>query len=351
MFTRSGWLGVTLVSSVCGFVMACGPSSEIHTPVNCGGEERVQINCESEFSYEGSKIEGGFAAAGLGSLNAKTEEAALRQIDQQTEQYSAQAKRLCEEYNACVLDKETYGTRSENLRRRMNKVPELYDGIKAAPDDDARRKALAAAYQELVPDEQRRELALELRVNAKRPGETTSTVIGPGTSLPTDTRISFSVEVTHPAYVYFFQKGPDGTFNVLFPDSRIAVTNPVAAATELRIPAGDATFRLNEKDIGTERVYVVASLEPLDNIARAAQQIASGSQPEGQLASVSTIPANSSNCNQRALELDESAPQCVRSRGLELDAAPPSEEKASLRAKTEAADTILVQVFGFEHTP
>lgn len=330
---------------------SCGPSGEAHTPVNCGGEERVQINCESEFSYEGRNIEGGFAAAGLGSLSAKTEEAALRQIDQQTEQYSSQAKRLCEEYNACVLDKETYGTRSENLRRRMSKVPELYDGIKAAPNDDARRKALAAAYQELVPDEQRRELALALRVNATRPGETNSTVIGPGTSLPTDTRISFSVEVTHPAYVYFFQKGPDGAFNVLFPDARIAVKNPIAAGTELRIPAGDASFRLNEKDIGTEHVYVVASLDPLDSIGQAAERVAAGSPPEGQLASVSSIPSNSGDCNQRALELDEGAPKCVRSRGLELDDAPASDEKASLRARTEAADSVLVQVFGFEHTP
>jgi hypothetical protein len=351
MFTRSGWLGFALFSSVGAFVTSCGPSGEAHTPVNCGGEERVQINCESEFSYEGRNIEGGFAAAGLGSLSAKTEEAALRQIDQQTEQYSSQAKRLCEEYNACVLDKETYGTRSENLRRRMSKVPELYDGLKAAPNDDARRKALAAAYQELVPDEQRRELALALRVNATRPGETNSTVIGPGTSLPTDTRISFSVEVTHPAYVYFFQKGPDGAFNVLFPDARIAVKNPIAAGTELRIPAGDASFRLNEKDIGTEHVYVVASLDPLDSIGQAAERVAAGSPPEGQLASVSSIPSNSGDCNQRALELDEGAPKCVRSRGLELDDAPASDEKASLRARTEAADSVLVQVFGFEHTP
>jgi hypothetical protein len=351
MFTRSGRLGFALALSVSSFMLGCGTSGEVHAPVNCGGEERVQINCESEFSYEGTNIEGGFSAAGLGSLNAKTEEAALRQIDQQTEQYSAQAKRLCEEYNACVLDKATYGTRSENLRRRISKVPELYDGLKAAPDDDTRRKALAAAYQELVPDDQRRELALSLRVNAKRPGETNSTVIGPGTSLPTDTRISFSVEVTHPAYVYFFQKGPDGALNVLFPDARIAVKNPIAAGTELRIPAGEATFRLNEKDVGTERVYVVASLEPLDSIAQAAERVAAGNQPDGQLASVSSIPANSGDCKQRALELDEGAPKCVRSRGLELDEAPASQEKVSLRARTEAADSVLVQVFGFEHTP
>lgn len=351
MFTSSNRLGCAFLVGACGLVLGCGPSTDAHAPVSCGGEQRVQLNCETEFSYDGQKIEGGFSAAGLGDLTAKTDEVALREIDQQTEQYVAQAKRLCEEYNACVLDKETYGTRSENLRRRMSKVPELYDGLKAAPDEEAKRKALAAAYYELVPDEARRELALELKVSAKRPGEALSTVIGPGTSLPTDTRISFAIEVSRPAHIYFFQKGPDGALNVLFPDARIGVQNPIAAGTELRIPSGDASFRLNEKDIGTERVYVVASLDPLDSLAQAAARVAAGSAPEGQLATVSSIPANEGDCKQRALELDEGSPSCVRSRGLELDEPAADGEKTSLRARTEAADSVLVQVFGFEHTP
>ncbi len=349
MFTSSRKLGFAFSSALS--LLGCGSSGEAHTPVNCGSEERVQINCASEFSYEGSQIEGGFSAVGLGDLHAKSDEVALRQIDQQTEQYSAQAKRLCEEYNACVLDKETYATRSENLRRRMSKVPELYDGLKAAPNEEARRKALAQAYQELVPDEERRELSLALAVNATKPGETASTVIGPGTALPTNSRISFSVQVSRPAHVYLFQKSPDGTVNVLFPDARIGVANPIAPGADLRIPTGEQSFRLNEKDIGTERVYVVASLEPLESLAQAAQKAAEGSQPEGQLASVSSIPSNSGDCNQRALELDEGAPGCVRSRGLELEPAPATAPPSSLRARTEAADGVLVQVFGFEHTP
>lgn len=331
---------------------SCGPNNDARPPVACGGEQRVQLSCESEFNYDGLQIEGGFTALGVGSASAKTDQVALRQIDQQTEQYVAQARRLCDEYNACVLDKDTYATRSENLRRRMNKVPELYDGLKSASsDEDARRKALSAAYQELVPDAERRELSLELSVNAKRPSEASPSAIGPGTSLPTETRVSFSVHVSRPAHLYLFQKSPDGSLNVLFPDARIPVSNPVAAGNELRIPAGDASYRLNDKDIGTERVYVVASLEPLNNIAQAAANVAAGQKPEGQLAAVATIPANSQSCNQRALELDDAAPSCVRSRGLELDDAPAAgAPKASLRARTEAADGVLVQVFSFEHT-
>jgi hypothetical protein len=351
------WVGasVALLMSV----VSCANNSggdEPKTPVTCGGEQRIALNCESEFKYEGRNIEGGFEALGMGSANAKTDEVALRQIDQQTEQYAAQARRLCEEYNACVVDKDTYATRSENLRRRMSKAPELYDGIKAAPDADARRKALSDAYQQLVPDEQRTELAMELAVNAQRPEQSAPVVIGPGTSLPTNTHVSFSVNVSKSAYVYLFQKGPDGAINVLFPDARIPLQNPIPAGTELRIPGAGASFRLNEKDIGTERVYVVASLQALTTFQQSAERVASGQAAEGDVKAVTDMPSNSSasgSCKTRALEL-EGAPEtpCVRSRGLELDSGPSaSPAPASLRARTEAADGILAQVFSFEHTP
>ncbi|HYQ16251.1 MAG TPA: DUF4384 domain-containing protein, partial [Polyangiaceae bacterium] len=176
--------------------------------------------------------------------------------------------------------------------------------------------------------------------------------ITPGSSLPTETRVAFSLQVSHPAHVYLFQKSPDGKLSVLFPDARIAATNPIAAGTELRIPTGSGAFRLNDKDIGTERVYVVASLEPLPNLAQAASQVASGGEPQGALAKATQVPSNKAepNCNQRGLELDDSAPSgCVRPRGLELEPEPTS-PSASLRARTEAADGVLFQVFTFEHT-
>lgn len=340
----------------CWVLVSCGGGGggggDAKTPVKCGAEERVQLSCESEFKYEGRRIEGGFSALGVGSANAKTDETALRQIDQQTEQYAAQAKRLCEEYNACVVDKDTYATRSENLRRRMAKVPELYDGLKSATAPEQRRKALADAYQALVPDEQRRELTLLLSVQAKTPSDAGFVVIKPGRSLPTETRVAFSLQVSQPAHVYLFQKSPDGKLSVLFPDARIATQNPVPAGAELRIPPGNGAFRLNDKDIGTERVYVIASLEPLPNLAQAASQVANGAAPQGALAKVAQVSSNQAdpNCNERGLELDDtSSSGCVRPRGLELEPEP-SSSGASLHARTEAADSVLFQVFAFEHT-
>jgi len=349
-------LAMAILVSAAPNSLGCGSGGpgggEARRPAMCGAEERVQLNCESEFKYEGRNIKGGFSALGVGSADAKTDEVALRQIDQQTEQFVAQSRRLCDEYNACVLDKETYGTRSENLRRRMSKVPELYDSVKAAADPAARTKALSTAYQELVPAEARRELTLELGVRAKKPDQGSTGLVSAGARLPTDSRVSFSLKVSHPAYLYLFQKSPDGTINVLFPDAHIATPNPLPGGVELRIPSGEASYRLNEKDVGTERVYIVASLEPLTNIEQAAQRVAAGEKPVGQLAAVAQIPQNSGSCKTRALELDDSAtPPCVRSRGLELDPEPQNAGGASLRARTEAADSVLVQVFAFEHTP
>ena len=353
---RAGGAGVLLVH----LVMACGgaPSSNTAAAPRCGGEERPQLNCESEFKYEGRRIEGGFSAIGLGGANAKTDETALRAIDKETEQYAAQARRLCDEYNKCVVDRATYSTRSENLRRRMSKVPELYDEVKGAADDDARRKALAKAYTELVPDEARRELAIELAVEAMKPAESSPRAIMQGERLPTGTKVDFVVRPSKDAYVYLFQKGPDGKVNVLFPDTRITLKNPLRAGTALRIPPGTGSFKLNDKDIGTERVYVVASLDPLVSLAGAIDKASGGAAPTGALAQVTAAQhdgAGTKGCT-RALELDEGpAPRCIRSRGLEYDgegssAPAPAASRASFRARTEAADSVIVQVFAFEHT-
>lgn len=325
--------------------------------MKCDGEHRPALSCESEFKYEGRSMAGGFSAIGLGGANARTDEVALRAIDKETEQYAAQARRLCEEYNKCVLDKVTYATRSENLRRRMAKVPELYDAVRTATGDDEWRKALAKAYTQLVSDENRRDLTLDFSVEAQKPGETFARAIAQGEPLPTGTRVAFVVRPSKPAYVYLFQKGPEGKTDVLFPDARIPTTNPLDAGVSLRIPSGTATFKLNDKDIGTERVYLVASLEPLTSLDGAIEKAASGAAPTGLLAQVTASDGGSDlrgeGCT-RALEFEDSPSTCFRTRGLELsdgDEAPSSGAlPVSFRAQTEAADTIIVQVFAFEHT-
>ena len=344
---------------------ACGSPPSANAPpagppgtVMCDGAPRTKLSCESEVTFDARSVEGGFKVLGFGEASAKTEVTALRQVDDATQSYVVQWKRLCEEYNACVVDRDGYATRSENLRRRIAKVPELYEGIKGASTPAARAMAIGAAYETLVPDGDRTDLELRFSVLAKRPSESAMVAVGPGSSLPTDTRVGFVVSASRPAYVYLFQRTANGAENVIFPSARIPVSNPIPAGTEVRIPAGDASYRVNEKDIGAERVYVVASLQRIPQLEDAVAKLGAGDTQAPALQGLATASQpSSSGCKTRALELDgpsSATPGCVRSRGLDLPEAPAAGPGAgaavSLRARTEAADSTIVKIFSFQHT-
>jgi hypothetical protein len=335
-------------------IAACGGGkADPVTPAGqCGGQDRPQLDCSSEVKYDATSVKGGVNIIGLGSASGDVEQKALREIDKQTGLYIAEAHRLCDEYNKCVLDKDAYATRSENLRRRMAQAPELLEGLQNAQGDDARRMALSKAYRALVPDDARTEVQLSLSVLAQRPADSAMAPLAPGGAIPTGSHLAFVVNVSQPAYVYLFQKSSSGSVDVLFPDPRIPVNNPLPQGTPLRIPQGTAGFKLDDKDIGTESVYVVAALHPLSQLAAAADKARAGSAPTGALAQVTAIdPA----CKTRGLSLDTDAPPdsgCVRSRGLSLDdgSAPVGGAPASLRATSEAADDTIATVFSFTHT-
>jgi hypothetical protein len=335
-------------------VAACGGGkADPATPAgSCGGQERPQLDCASEVRYDATSVKGGVNIIGLGSASGDVEQKALREIDKQTGLYIAEAHRLCDEYNKCVLDKDTYAVRSENLRRRMAQAPELIDGLKSAQGDDARRMALSKAYRALVPDDARTEVKLSLSVLAQRPTETAMAPLASGGAVPTGSHLAFVVNVSQAAYVYLFQKSSSGSVDVLFPDPRIPVNNPLPQGSPLRIPQGTAGFKLDDKDIGTESVYVVAALHPMSQLASAADRARAGSAPSGALAQVTAIDPT---CKTRGLSLDTDAPPdpgCVRSRGLSLDdgSAPAGGAPASLSATSEAADDTIATVFRFEHT-
>jgi hypothetical protein len=328
---------------------------------SCGGEQRPQLDCASEVHYDATSVSASLDIAKLGGVSGAVEQKAIRQIDEQTGLYIAESRRLCDEYNKCVLDKATYSTRSENLRRRIAKGPELIESMKSATNDDDRRVALSKAYRAVVPDEARTELGMEMSVLAQRPGESSMTPLGAGASLATGSRVAFVVQVTRPAYVYLFQKSSSGAVTVLFPDPRIPTQNPLAPQTSLRIPQGAASFKLDDNDIGSESVYVVASLNPVAELASAADQARAGGPPPAALTKVASIDAG---CKTRALTFDDgasAAPQtCARSRGLSLDPGdsagaagaptPAGATRASVSATTEAADNTIATVFRFNHT-
>lgn len=345
-----------LLAVACGSGNGAGTAKVADAEGVCDGKERPQLDCTSEFAYDQTKIGGGFSVFGVGSLNAGTEQAALRQIDQEVERYVAQARRLCDEYNKCVIDRDTYSTRSENMRRRMERVPALYDELQTASGDEQKRRVLAKAYSEVVPDDHRVELSLSLSVLAKKPDQSDLVPIAEGASLPSGTRVAFALEVSRPAHVYLFQKSPSGEINVLFPDPRITVKNPVPAGQPLRIPQGGASFKLDEKDVGQERVFVVASLEPVNALSQAVAGLQGGGPPPAPLAKLSELEEKPSpHCTTRALSFEEEPLPggCSRERGLVFEDEPGSAgaPPVSVKARTEAADSLIARVFGFQHAP
>src|SRR5262249_4734095 len=155
------------------------------------------------------------------------------------------------------------------VRDRLNRIPELRDGLGKASSDDDKARAVDALYRLVVPADKRvEEVTFSLGVEAELPGGKRMQVTR-GAALPTDTRVVFRVQVSAEAYVYIFQASPDGGLAVLFPNDKIGTRNPLAPGGTARIPPGNGSFRLNDKDLGTEKVYIAVSRKELTRVGDA----------------------------------------------------------------------------------
>ena len=354
----SRWaLGLAVMASF-GFL----PASACHgttpeTVVGPDGSKRVLQHCELEFSVETQRIESSVNWLGVG-VSASTEKKALQQLSDSTKNYLLQSKKLCEAYNGFAISQSSYERESAVLRARLAGIPEQYASVNNATSDEDRREQLGRSYGSIVPADERVELSLDFAVLAKRPGGANEAPLAQNAPLPTDSRVRFLVRTSARSHVYIFQQAPDGKINVLFPDARLSLANPVSPGQVITIPPGGASYRVNDKDIGLEKVYVTTSLAAVQSLAVAAAQAKDGAADPNALAmltAVQTDSPSSGGCKTRALELDPGAPvaTCVRSRGLELAPAPAGTtgSEYSFSARTEAADGTIVKVFAFNHTP
>jgi hypothetical protein len=296
------------------------PGAKAPTSATCGSESRLQLDCESEVSFDSRKIEGGFSAFGVGA-NAKTEVIALRQVDDAIQQYVVGWKRLCDEYNKCVLDKEQYAARSDDMRRRLGHVQDLHARVKGA-EGEGRAKAVSEAYDALVPADKRVDLGFEFSVLARLPNEETPHQIRAGAKLPTDSHINFAVRPSTTAHVYIYQQTPKGEVTVLFPSPKNPLRNPLSPDAELTIPP-ETSFRLNDQDIGTERVFIMASLTRVPELET------------GDTAQITKIQAA---CTR---SLVEECPRALVQQGV---------GNVPQRVKAEAAASKALYVFEFQHT-
>jgi len=362
-----------LAATLSAGVVSCGPPSQkgaqAGEEVSCPSGPRKARDCTSEVQYSGSKTEGSLSVASLGGGSAKHEEVALRRVDEETERFIATQNQLCRDYNSCALGVDDYNREAKEIRDRVSRIPALKEALKNAKSDAERTKIIDELYRGTVPDDKRtEEVTFRLGMEAKLPDSVGGGYVDvrPQMPLPTNARVAFTVNVSPQAFVYIFQKAPNGSLTTLFPDERIGTQNPLAGGQAARIPSGKMSFRLNEKDLGVENVYIAVSRKPLERLEQALARVSSGKVEkigdDTMLQSFSALPqpaagAAPQGCT-RALELDAPAPPgggCRKSRGLELDdgggsphtpggGAPPT-----FAVRTEPGDDLIVKVFCFQH--
>ncbi len=353
---------------------ACSAANTTHNPAgetrDCAGEPRVMLDCSSEVNYQGVSGEAGVDVIGLGSISGQFEDRAIRRVNDQVAQFVAAQTRSCREYNGCVLSGDQYRAEASETRRKLQVIPAALEALKAAKSEPERARALDLLYRGVVPDDKRvEEVTFRLGMVAEMPESLGGGTFGvaPGGAVPTGAKVFFKLDVSKEAYVYMFQTTPRGEVNVLYPDPRIGTQNPVPARLASRIP-DRKSFRVNDKDLGTENVYMVVSREPVSDLNAALDKVKSGEvstlAQSQMLRSVAMVapPAEAKKCKTRRLVLDGSDDgggddtTCTRPRGLELDdddlrsrGVTIDDVPAGVQVRTQPGDDLIVSVFPFEH--
>jgi hypothetical protein len=343
--------------------------------VDCNGTPRQTVSCQAP---EGGSLK-------VSGAETKAEETAMERINASIDELTAERMKLCSSYNSCAIDEASYKAGAEPLRQRFEGLKKAIDEMKTASSYGVRKRALDVAYRGVVPAAKRvEELTFRMGLQAELPANLGGgqVDIEPGSVLPTNARVVFAFEVTKDAHLYIFQRTPKDELTVLFPDKRIGTQNPLKAGNWIEIPPDGRRFRVNDKDIGDENVYIVVSQKPISSLDGALQKVKDGAVTkigdDNVLKAFTTVvPGKAKAECARGLEFDaaeaeEPIPACRRSRGLVLDE--PEAEKISfggegkthslglmtdhktsgrsapvMEVVTDPGDSVIVKVFPFKH--
>jgi hypothetical protein len=300
-----------------------------------GGGGTNSPDCSTEIKYDAREISGKIAVGKFG-IDAHTATKAVREVDSAVERYTSRWRTLCMDYKNGAMTPDEYRTESRDLRERMEKLEGLMLVLEHAPDAESYQKALKEIYVAMVPAEKAVDLRLEFGVLAQKPGEQAFTASAPDAAIPTGANVYFTVRTTAQAHVYLYQETPDGKINVMFPHPRMPLVNPLPAGQDLRIPPSPGYFTLEAEGVGREQVHIVASVEPLTQLATSLGK----QQPS----------AAELACGARDLSYNPGTP-CdepqARTFGL---AEPGNAPGVSMTASNAAGATSIHQIFAFQHT-
>ena len=148
------------------------------------------------------------------------------------------------------------------MRRLMTLFAFVLVGLIMAASVDAQRRGTADKARRWADTNHRLELRYTLET--EEDGEPDSAAATQG--FESGDRFTLRVRPTDDAYLYLFVSDPDGAFTLVAPDPEEKESSPRAAegGADARLPA-DTTLRLDEQP-GVERLYLVASTGPLDEV-------------------------------------------------------------------------------------
>ena len=336
----------------------CGGAPRAGDSLMCDGASRVVLDCSSEIAYQGVKADGSVSVLNLDAAKGKFEDAAIRKVNDGLAGYVTAQTRLCREYNACVLSKEQYNAEAKRTRDIFQAASQGAQAFAVATSGAEKDRVLSSLYESVVPEAQRPEaLAIRFSLDAELPASVGGgqTFLKPGAPLPTRARVAFGFWASKSAHLYVFQTTQSGAVKVLFPDPRIGTSNPIAAASAVTVPSGGRRFALNGEDLGSETVYLAASVKPLANLDAALQKVASGQvaslSGDRVLSQFSTVNAGKApeDCQTRGFDLEPASGTPCPTRGLDLEGDDAAKTDSSLSAKTSPGDDVIVKAFTFAH--
>jgi len=148
--------------------------------------------------------------------------------------------------------------------------------VLAAVDVRVARAPLAAYVEADAPVALAPPLALSTLVFGERQkaGRYEEVVVREGTALSSGDGLKLVFETNREAYVYALLLDSQGRGSVIFPHADIASSNRIAGGRQVEIPPGDQWFFLDDHK-GTETIYVLASIDPMKDVAGLARRLES----------------------------------------------------------------------------
>ena len=301
--------------------------------ISCAdGSQRIAASCASvdQLKAQVLQLNAGIPKIGLG-LSAQYESQALAQVASATQQLALELDAKCEQYNACVIDAETWLSAEERIRRHVQLVQALAAAPSAMLGD--------LLWSNAVPELAKERLQAHLQVQARTPGGAYR-VHESGAPLRSGDEVRLVLRLNRAAHVYLVLSSPSQEFSVVFPTPAAEPRNPLLPDVTHWIPnPRSGVFALDDV-VGLERLDLVVSIAPIEEL-EALLAARSGAQTADALRQTLTHVA----CEPAASEAEGSSESCRKNlnRGIVFKVQDSSSEPSVFPASEAAAVTSLVR--------